>query len=889
MNRSHDDERFDALIDEAARAIRDDALSEAQLADAARRFDSAHAPDASAGSDRSLHAVLGCADIQALLGERHAGTLPADRALLVDSHLRGCVTCRAAYKRVRSGAPALADRRRVAASAPAARRSRAWAWAAAAACLVAATGAAYYLQPGWFGSGPGSATVVELDGLLLNIGRVDVMPIARGSKVGFGETVRTGKDAGAILVLADGSRVELAPRTEMTLERAADGTELRLAGGQMIVEASPQGSGHLYVTTDDCRVAVKGTVFSVTSGAKGSRVSVLEGAVEVDAASGRERLEPGQQFTSNEALAGSSLEAEIAWSRNAERHRALLAELRQLSRDIDALPAPELRTSTHLLDLMPANTVMFLALPNVSGRIDEAWRLFLERVHSNGVLAEWWKERAGEKEEAEISAVVEKIRLVGEELGDEIAVAVLSGQDDPVAGVAIAASVRNDAAFRALMERESAEMAARHGGSPFRLVADPTEAPETPVQGTEPSLSILTRDGLMLGAAGRAPLEALAAAADAGRGGFVGTPLHGELTAAYRDGAVWLGGFDVAALVRKARAHDSSASESGDPDRAFSLTGLSGAKYLVVEGDGEADSAMMHATLVFDGPRRGVLSWLAAPAPIRALRFVSPDATFAAAAVVKDPSAMLDEVYTLLGQEAGTVRERLGKLGAELGLDVRDDLLAPLGGEVVVALDGPVLPTPAWKVAVEVYDPLRLQRAIEQVVTRAAQEAAAEQRPVPVLTTAEEAGRTFYQLGTQPPTMEVHYTFADGYLLVASQRALLAQAIAGSRTGVTLVESSEFTRRLPRDGHANVSALVWRDTGRLFDALSSMPLPDAAVEQIRTIESGPMLDVAYGEESRITVAGARRSLSALMLPALLGASGAPDSPAPRSAGESISR
>ena len=34
-------------------------------------------------------------------------------------------------------------------------------------------------------------------------------------------------------------------------------------------------SGHLYVKTPDCRVAVTGTVFSVDSGMKGSRVAVL--------------------------------------------------------------------------------------------------------------------------------------------------------------------------------------------------------------------------------------------------------------------------------------------------------------------------------------------------------------------------------------------------------------------------------------------------------------------------------------------------------------------------------------------------------------------------------------------------------------------------------------
>ena len=43
-------------------------------------------------------------------------------------------------------------------------------------------------------------------------------------------------------------------------------------------------------------------------------------------------------------------------------------------------------------------------------------------------------------------------------------------------------------------------------------------------------------------------------------------------------------------------------------------------------------------------------------------------------------------------------------------------MAAPLGGEVTWAFDGAMIPTPRWKLIVEVYDPSTLQSTIEKLV-----------------------------------------------------------------------------------------------------------------------------------------------------------------------------
>jgi ferric-dicitrate binding protein FerR (iron transport regulator) len=109
------------------------------------------------------------------------------------------------------------------------------------------------------------------------------------------DTLRPRRIGGALVMMDDGSRIEMRDRTELTVAKRRDGSTVQLDGGAIIVEASPQGSGHLDVRTDDCLVAVKGTIFAVNAGTKGSRVSVVEGAVRV-AADGRESLlKPGDR------------------------------------------------------------------------------------------------------------------------------------------------------------------------------------------------------------------------------------------------------------------------------------------------------------------------------------------------------------------------------------------------------------------------------------------------------------------------------------------------------------------------------------------------------------------------------------------------------------------
>jgi uncharacterized protein (TIGR03435 family) len=192
-------------------------------------------------------------------------------------------------------------------------------WMAAAAVLAVAIGVAILWRPA-----TSVATVESVDTSLSREvgGRIERLP--EGTDLETGQPVRTTGDAGAVLKLADGSSVEMRSESELAVERAVDGLNIRLHSGSIIVNAAKQRNGHLYVTTKDVTVSVVGTVFLVNAEDTGSSVGVIEGEVQVREGRRQTSLHPGQQVSTSPKLTARPLREEIAWSRNAPAHLAIL-------------------------------------------------------------------------------------------------------------------------------------------------------------------------------------------------------------------------------------------------------------------------------------------------------------------------------------------------------------------------------------------------------------------------------------------------------------------------------------------------------------------------------------------------------------------------------------
>lgn len=787
--------------------------------------------------------LRGCDDVQAAIPDLVAGTLPAARARLVEDHTRGCVPCRRVLLEARGVVrPGSADEHDVRTA------RRLPSWLRVAAILLVTIGAAVLAvrTVGDMTAEHGlRAAVVATDGGLQRIDADGVVPLRPGAELRAGMPVRTSKDGGAVLRLADGSQVELAPRSELELHAGRRGTTIRLNRGNIIVEAAKQHGGRLYVATDDCRVAVKGTVFAVDHGLKGSRVSVVEGEVEVSSPAVHALLLPGEQVTTSGRLAPTTVADQIAWSRDADAHLALLAQLTRLGRDMQtALESaiPE-RHSSRLLDLVPEDTAVYLSIPNLTEGLLAASELLDQRLAADPTLRQWWHdtvEPAGV--DREIEALLERLEPLGRTIGDEVVVAVprsaFSGGGQPV----VLAELVDEEGFRSQLEAELAALS--DGDRPPLAVVDTLD--DIPTGGDSPVMWL--GDGLLVfGPSAEAVRAAARRALGDAPDQFVTTRLHDRLAEAYGRGVAWLVGLDLGSVL-------ADAGDGGDASLLDRL-GLLDARTLVVENRRVDDTSTTEAALLFDGPRHGMAGWLAAPAPMGGLRMVSSQASFAAAVVTRDAVDMLDELLAAVGPEAA---DTLGEIRRETGIDLRRDLAAALGGEAVVALDGPLLPTPAWKLVLEVYDPATLEHTIATAVARANHELTARGESPITLETVAGGGDGIRVLRHPKVPTAVAWTVSEGYAVFAPSPALVERALALPGSGASLADGGALRDLLPANDQTDCSLLVYSNLGPLTDALPDAAiaqLPAGALELLRQ-GAAPTVVCAYGLADRILLAAA---------------------------------
>jgi len=833
----------DDIVEKAAEAVRtqepEPATVDAALARVAPTLRTVVPASAASAADEAPAVFRTCADLQALLPAFVSGSLSPARTLLVEDHTRSCVPCRRALKNLREGT-------RPEAPAPTAARRRPYgAWALAASVVLAAALGAFWFLSQRAAAGP-VARVDVVDGLLLL--PAEGRPVAPGAELAGGQPVRTGRSGGAVLVLADGSRVELAERSQVAIARGAGGTTVSLARGRVIVQAAKQRTGHLFVRTDDSLVSVTGTVFAVAKGTTGTRVSVLEGEVHVDDGASEKVLHGGDQTATQGIVARVSLEEEFSWSRDRVALLELAGEVARVQKQLAAVPAPwSGRTSTRLLDAMPDGTVLYAALPNLSGTVADFYDALAPRLAANPVLASWWNEGPGAAErQAEVKKLLDTLRAWGSYLGDEVAVGIATeASGHPSAPIALTTIVKPG--FREFVE---AEIARAGAGAKVRIVSSPAEA-------AEDTLNLWFRDDLLVAAPNAGALARLEPAI-AVTDGFRSGTFHARLAEAYRDGVDLLVGVDARSLL--SRVASGADAEGG---ALLRMSGLADVEHLIVERRSAAGASSGRAALTFGAERRGLAAWIAPPAPMGALSFVSSSASGAIAVVTKEPALLVDDLFAMLTAGRPEFPSKLAEAEAKLGFRLRDDLAAAIGGDAALAVDGPLLPTPALKLVVEVYDPARLQATIVKLVSLADAEAQKAGRPGVKLVTEEVSGLTVHSLVTGTAPSRLQYAFVDGYLVVAPEKALLVRAAEAHATGDTLLTAPKLVSLLPKDGPLDFSMLAFQDVGGALGALASAvgAAPGSAASELSG--SGASLAWAWAEPTRIVFGSSGAGLTEL--------------------------
>jgi hypothetical protein len=203
----------------------------------------------------------------------------------------------------------------------------------------------------------------------------------------------------------------------------------------------------------------------------------------------------------------------------------------------------------------------------------------------------------------------------------------------------------------------------------------------------------------------------------------------------------------------------------------------------------------------------------------------------------------------------------MAEFEAKTGVNVLNDIAAPLGGEVTMAFDGPMIPTPRWKLIFEVYDPTTLQATIAKLVDSFNREATSKGHSLQ-LTQRQVGSRTYFVVSSpNTPNAEVDYTFVDNYLVAAPDMGTISRAIQSREAGYTLSHSSAFQALLPTDGYTNFSAIFYHNIGPVVGPLAAQLKSSGALtrQQQQSVDaltaySAPGMIYAYGEPDRIVVA-----------------------------------
>lgn len=874
-------EELDAILDNALHEIRDEQIDDAKVDLAAARVwaklaeqNSSPVNSYSEGintMNNSEH-IRGCDDFQSLMPAYLKGELSNARRLLLEDHSNECIPCRQELKAQRNLAAAKSatfvapqHKARARKAVNTGRRSGIARWSVAAGLVLCLGIAGLFLYERFDPSGTTMAATLEsADGQVFVVSDSQTRQLNAGEQLQKGEHVRTAKDANAVLKLADGSTVEMRERSEFSVSQNMRGVTLKLDRGDVIVEAAKQDSGRLYVQTPDSLVSVKGTIFAVESGTKGSRVSVVEGEVKVNHGGKDETLLPGDQTTTSASLEKTSVEKNVAWSRSAAKYASLVSELGKLRKEVNQKAArPGVRTASRFLDLVPEGTVFYAALPNLSETIAQSQAIMQERIRQNPALAEWWKnDKHGANQE-----LISRVTELGSQLGDEIVVAgeMDAAKGEP-SGILVLSEVKDASSFRSYLEGQMSRIAAEGKDMPnVRIIDDPmtakvaarTAADKSGKNaGVKPELYVWLNDGVLAASPMIESLRGFAntlKAPEANR--FATSSFRNRIADVYKEGAGLVVAADLEKIIGKVIAKDTSADAAKHLEGLKKL-GVTNLRDFVVEQKEVAGTTLSKAALTFSESDHGIPSWLAAPGSMGALDFISSNANVAAAFVVKEPTLLVDDLLGFMETVQPDVRAQMTELEKQQGISLRDDLAAPLGGEFAFAIDGPILPTPSWKIVMEVYDQAKLQAAFEKAVDRLNYYAVLHGKGKLAIETAASGSQTYYTIRSDKGGLEMNYTYANGYLVAAPTRALLEQTMRNREAGNTLTHSQRFLSSLPQDGNANFSAIVYHDLAPILGSLGEKLKNSPEGAKLASIDPNapPTLAYAYAQGDRITIA-----------------------------------
>jgi hypothetical protein len=532
----------------------------------------------------------------------------------------------------------------------------------------------------------------------------------------------------------------------------------------------------------------------------------------------------------------SAKQPEFPLPQDFKKYPGLLDEVTQLQKKLhESVQFPAERSQSRLLPLLPETTTFYMAFPNYGDALHQALTVFQHEREQSAPLRDWWQHSDVAVVGPKVEEYLEKVSELSQYLGDEIVVSGAIDKSRKEPSLLILAEVKKPG-LKDSLKQVVKELSGK--SDPAVRVLDVQELGAASDKGSGQDIVFLVRPDFLIGALDVATLRRFNAQLDKGSMEFASTPFGRRVFQAYEGGTSMVGAIDFQKLIAQ------FAADAGPSWKTFQRTGFADAKYLVWEHKSLAGEAASQTELSFTGPRHGVASWLAAPAPMGSLDFVSPKAAMAAAMLLKNPADVYDDITELAVAANPNALTSIAQAEQGLKLSLRNDLFGHLGGEIAFEIDSFLPPAPIWKAILRVNDADLLQTTFAKLLAG----------PHIGVVQSEHDGLIYNTLqipsGAKPT--EIAYVFLDGYLVVGSSHETVAEAVRLHRSGESLGKSESFRAALPPGRLSDASALFYEDPVAVMALTLRQASPEMAKLLSETVtKQTPIVMSAYGEESAL--------------------------------------
>jgi hypothetical protein len=441
------------------------------------------------------------------------------------------------------------------------------------------------------------------------------------------------------------------------------------------------------------------------------------------------------------------------------------------------------------------------------------------------VFQEWWKSNEGQM----LMETLEKIQSFASLLGEEVVALIIEDQDNSDRKIPLLMAHVQPGSEHDLREALD-DIFSTNPEAPYEIIHD-----------------------LLLVSGKISHLETIVPLLGSG----ASSPFALEIDNHYQRGVSCLIGIDVSALTTKFQQSLPS-----------QVIGLSNMQYLFFEAGFGDERDETETTLSFQGPRSGILSWLAPPAAAGSIDYVSIEAIAALSASTRNPREAFDELVEILSQDSEFLT-RLEEFESITGIWVDEDITSSLGTDFTLAVERVSIPLPEWVMVFEVLNPDTLDETVHRLVDAYNQWLPPDKAESSLVFTQEIIdGRSWNSLKTDVPPMSLYWTYDRGYLVAAMDRALADRAITIRDSGLQLIHSAEFQQRLPISAGLHNSGFLWFNPNDMLAEMASLVQSPALSELIDSQESTLVMVNAGMDEIRMA-SRARLGLANLFLPALL--------------------